>query len=222
MNFYEKLDQETRNHQQELLEIPSLTAALGGNITRESYVSFLEEAYHHVKHTAAILMAAGSRLRPDQQWAFEAIAEYIDEEKGHHEWILNDIAACGEDAEAVRNGEPRMPCELFVSYIYDRITRVNPMCVFGMVHVLEGTSIKLATEAADRIRESLGLPKEAFSYLYSHGSLDLEHYEFFKKLMADVTNPTDQSDILHTAKVAFKLYSDMLRSLPWTTLKQTA
>ena len=31
-----------------------------------------------------------------------AIGEYIEEEMGHQEWVLNDIAVCGGDKEAVR------------------------------------------------------------------------------------------------------------------------
>ena len=34
------------------------------------------------------------------------MARYVDEEIGHHEWILADIAAAGGDAEAVRAASP--------------------------------------------------------------------------------------------------------------------
>ena len=49
-----------------------------------------------------------------------------------------------------------------------------------MVLVLEGTSIKLATNAAGIIKETLKLPDSTFSYLTSHGSLDIEHMEFLR------------------------------------------
>ena len=43
-----------------------------------------------------------------------ALAHYIEEEIGHQEWILNDIKACGGDAEAVRRSQPKVgrnePC----------------------------------------------------------------------------------------------------------------
>ena len=99
------------------------------------------------------------------------------------------------------------------SYVYDRIARHNPVSFFGMVNVLEGTSIALATQAAGIIQDRLQLPSQAFSYLNSHGSLDLEHIEFFKKLMNRLDND-DKAAVVHTAKVVYRLYGDMFRSLP--------
>ena len=38
-------------------------------------------------------MATGAKLNEDKEWLREAIGEYIEEEMGHQEWILNDLAA---------------------------------------------------------------------------------------------------------------------------------
>lgn len=143
----------------------------------------------------------------------EAVAEYIEEELGHQEWILNDIAVCGYDKEMVRNTRPHFSTELMVSYAYDMVNRVNPLGFFGMVHVLEGTSISVADKAADTIRDTLKLPKKAFSYLYSHGSLDIEHVKFFENLMNRIDDRDDQECILHSARAFYKLYGDIFRSL---------
>ena len=77
---------------------------------------------------------------------------------GHEEWILDDIRACGGDAEAVRHGPPGHATEVMVAYAYDTIARRNPLGFFGMVHVLEGTSVSLALLAADAIQKPLALP----------------------------------------------------------------
>jgi len=213
MNFFDTLKNETAQERAGLFAAPIIIEALSGKVTLNDYVAFLTEAYHHVKHTVPLLMAVGSRLPGESEWLREAVAEYIEEELGHQEWILNDIAACGFDKEVVRNGSPSQATELMVSYAYDTINRVNPMGFFGMVHVLEGTSISLADNAADTIRESLSLPKKAFSYLYSHGSLDIEHVKFFKELMNRLDNEQDQAQIIHSARVFYKLYGDIFRSL---------
>ena len=70
-----------------------------------------------------------------------------------------------------------------VAYAYDTIARVHPLGFFGMVHVLEGTSVSLALLAAEAIQKPLALPDAAFSYLRSHGTLDLEHTAHFERLM---------------------------------------
>ncbi|HET6564761.1 MAG TPA: iron-containing redox enzyme family protein, partial [Xanthomonadales bacterium] len=129
------------------------------------------------------------------------------------EWILNDIAACGFDAGKVRHGQPSLATELMVSYAWDTVQRVNPLGFFGMVHVLEGTSISLADQAADTIRRTLGLPRKAFSYLYSHGALDQDHVKFFEGLMNRISDERDQAQIIHSAQVFYTLYGNIFRSL---------
>ena len=102
MSFYQYLLDNTAAERDYLLAAPILHQVLAGGISLASYQAFLAQAYHHVKHTVPLLMACGARLPERLEWLREAIAEYIEEEYGHQEWILNDIRACGGDAEAVR------------------------------------------------------------------------------------------------------------------------
>lgn len=221
MMFYDQLQDGTRQAREKLFAIPFMQAGMAGNITLDSYLAFLTQAYHHVKHTTPLLMAAGSRLSSEKEWLRDAVAHYIEEEVGHQEWILNDIAACGADPEAVRNGQPSLATELMVAYAYDTIQRNSPIGFFGMVQVLEGTSIVAASTAADHIRTNLGLPKKAFSYLYSHGALDLEHVDFFESLMNRIADPWEQQLIIHCANVFYKLYGDIFRTLPLHYLEES-
>ncbi|HRL92504.1 MAG TPA: iron-containing redox enzyme family protein [Pseudomonas sp.] len=214
MNFFDQLQEQTKAEREYLLSAPIIAQVMAGTVSPASYVAFLGQAYHHVKHTVLLLMACGARLPERLEWLREAIAEYIEEEYGHQEWILNDIRACGADADAVRVETPNLPTELMVSYVYDQINRCNPVSFFGMVNVLEGTSIALATQAAGIIKGELGLPPQAFSYLTSHGSLDIEHIAFYEKLMNRLDEPADKAAVVHTAKVVYRLYGDMFRSLP--------
>jgi pyrroloquinoline quinone (PQQ) biosynthesis protein C len=204
----------TRSAREAFLQIEQLARGSRGEIPVESYTAFLGQAYHHVKHTVPLLMACGSRLPADKEWLRKAVATYIEEEIGHEEWILNDIAACGVDPEAHRRSQPGPAVEIMVAYAYDTIHRANPVGLFGMVLVLEGTSILLATDSAAAIRVSLGLPRQAFSYLSSHGSLDIGHMQVFESLMNRLETPADQEAIIHVANMMYRLYGDMFRSLP--------
>ena len=213
MKFFERLQAETERERSYLFSAPIIANSLNGDITLDDYIAFLCQAYHHVKHTTPLLMACGSRLPEDKEWLRNAIAEYIEEELGHQEWVLNDIAACGYDKEIARRSTPHTSTELMVSYAYDTIHRINPLGFFGMVHVLEGTSVSLAHGAGSSIQSALALPDEAISYLSSHGSLDQEHVQFFEGLMNRVKATEDQHIIIHCAKVFYKLYGDIFRSL---------
>ncbi|WP_335944247.1 iron-containing redox enzyme family protein [Pseudomonas sp. G166] len=217
MMFFDVLQEATKEERHELFNLPIIRDALDGKVSLQSYRAFLVQAYYHVRHTVPLMMACGARLPAHLEWLRKAVCEYIDEEYGHEQWVLDDIVACGGDRNAVRDGQPSLPIELMVSFLYDLIARGNPVGLFGMVNVLEGTSIALATHAADSIREHLALPASAFSYLSSHGSLDIEHMQTYRGLMNKLDDPADQAAVIHASKVVYRLYTDMFRGLPRDT-----
>lgn len=217
MTFYQRLLDDTQTERRALLSQPVITECMAGRITLEIYVAFLEQAYHHVKYTVPLLMACGARLPERLEWLREAVAEYIEEETGHQEWVLNDIKACGGDPEAVRNGRPAMATDVMVAYAWDCVLRRNPVSFFGMVLVLEGTSVRLATDAAAAIQKALDLPNAAFSYLRSHGSLDIEHIGFYEELVNRLDKPEDRAAVRDTARVMYRLYGNVFAALPDAT-----
>jgi heme oxygenase len=101
-----------------------------------------------------------------------------------------------------------------VAYAYDLIARGNPAGLFGMVFVLEGSSVALATRAAEAIRRRLGVPKAAFRYLTSHGALDQEHIQVLQRLLDRFDDPDDRAAVAHAATMFYRLYGDIFRSLP--------
>ena len=214
MTFYEQLVEQTADARMGLLGTPIIQGCLHGQVSLPSYLAFLREAYHHVRHTVPLLHACKAALPTANLWLSEPLDEYIEEEQGHDEWILNDIRAAGGDEQAVRHGPPGHATEVMVAYAYDTIARRNPLGFFGMVHVLEGTSVSLALLAADQIQKPLQLPDSAFSYLRSHGTLDQEHTAHFELLMDRIDDPKDRADIVHAARAFYRLYGDVFRSLP--------
>ncbi len=214
MNFYERLVARTTDARMDLLGTPIIQGCLRGEVSLPSYLAFLREAYHHVHHTVPLLHACKAALPQSNLWLEGPLDEYIEEEQGHDLWILDDIHACGGDADAVRDGAAGHATEVMVAYAYDTIARRNPLGFFGMVHVLEGTSVSLALMAADQIQKPLGLPDAGFSYLRSHGTLDKEHTAHFELLMNQIESLADQADIVHAARAFYRLYGDVFRSLP--------
>jgi pyrroloquinoline quinone (PQQ) biosynthesis protein C len=213
MNFYQHLQQATASERGDLLAAPLISAALAGSVTRGNYISFLTRAYHHVKHTVPLLMACGARLPDEQEWLRSAVAHYIEEEIGHHEWILNDIDAAGGNAAAVRASQPDFATDVMVAYAYDTVARRNPIGFFGMVYVLEGTSVSLASQVAGVLEKAIDLPPTAFSYLSSHGALDIEHIGHFEKLVNRFEKAEDREAVVGGAKTFFRLYGNVLRSI---------
>jgi pyrroloquinoline quinone (PQQ) biosynthesis protein C len=217
MTFFNQLQQQTLNHRQNFLSIPVLQDGISGDISLTTYTAFLTQAYHHVKQTVPLLMACGGKLPERLEWLRVAIGEYIEEEMGHQEWILNDLNACGADVDKIRKSTPDSATDIMVAVAFDTIHRLNPVGFFGMVLVLEGTSIALATQAASKIQQTLNLPDPAFSYLTSHGSLDISHMQTFELLMNQLDQTDDQQAVIYTAKIMYGLYGQIFKNLPHST-----
>jgi len=211
MSPFEKLAAATAPLQAELLQIPFVQAGIAGDWSREEYLAFLTQAYHHVKHTTPLLMACGARIAESDEWLRDAMAEYIEEEVGHQRWILDDIRHAGGDASAAAASTPYFANEMMIAYAYDIIARRKPCGFLGMVNVLEGTSVRAATSAADNLASKLGLAKNCFSYLSSHGTLDLKHIDFFASLVERLDSEEDVDFVIHCSKNFFRLYGDIFR-----------
>jgi pyrroloquinoline quinone (PQQ) biosynthesis protein C len=213
MNAYEQVSRQTKCEREFLLSAPVIQRALDGQITRELYLAFLKEAYHHVRHTMPLLMAVGSRLEPRHHWLQKELVHYLDEEIGHDQWILNDIEAAGGSAALVKDSAPCIETGAMVAYAYDTVMRRAPVGFFGMVFVLEGTSVALALSAAERIQSALALPGAAFTYLRSHGKLDQEHVHHLASILDRLDPAADLPAVIDCARAIYWLYGSMFRAL---------
>src|ERR1700688_4665273 len=203
MSFYDRLMAETSKDRDAFLAIPIVQHAIRNGAPRSLYLDFLAEAYHHVKHTFPLLALAASRT-PDERYQ-DALVEYMEEERGHEKWILNDIRALGGDPDAVRNGQGGPACRIMVGYAYYAIEHISPYVFLGSVHVLEGMSVLLADKVADAMKAALGLESDTgFTYLRTHGSLDTEHVAFFRNLVDGFDDRNTQRIIIDHAAIFYR------------------
>lgn len=212
MSFYERLLSETAKDREAFLAIPIVQHAIRHGASRSLYVDFLTEAYHHVKHTFRLLALAASRTS-DERYQ-DAMVEYMEEERGHEKWILDDIRTVGGNPDSVRTGTPGIPCQIMVGYAYYAIEHISPYAFLGSTHVLEGMSVLLADKLADAMKRSLGLETDAgFTYLRTHGSLDADHVAFFRKLVDGFDDLAAQRIIIDNAKIFYRLYGAIFLDL---------
>jgi acyl-CoA synthetase (AMP-forming)/AMP-acid ligase II len=211
-DWFDQLEAATVRERLMFLTIPQLQAGLNGTISRRAYVDYLAQAFHHVSHTVPLMQAARARLS-DRPELIAALDAYIEEETGHEEWILSDIAAAGGDAEAVRASQPAPATRAMVAHAYERIANGNPVAFFGMVYVLESVSVALAQRGASAVARNLGLPPEAFTYLTSHGALDQSHMHFYARLVNRLERAEDRQAILSMARDMFRLFGGVFRSI---------
>jgi Iron-containing redox enzyme len=213
MSTFQKLLSGTTAQRDAFIAIPLLQEVLKSGAPRALYIDFLGQAYHHVRNTAPLLGLAASRCGADDQIYQSALFEYVEEERGHEAWILEDIEALGGDAEAVRRGAPRLPCKVMVGHAYYVIERVSPYALLGMIHVLEGMAVALAGSAVTALRASVApFGEGGFKYLTTHGALDVEHSALFAKLV-DHLGERHLPVIIESAGDFYKLYGDIFRDI---------
>ena len=213
MSQVEILHQQTAEARERFQGLPLIQEVLTKGGSLATYLDFLGQAYHHVKHTAPLLALAAARCGPNDAAYRAALFAYVAEEQGHEAWILEDIAALGGDAEQIEHGSPRFACKVMVGHAYYLIDHVSPYGMLGMVHVLEGMSVALASRAALAIRGSLGIQgSEGFKYLTTHGALDVDHTRFFEELVERL-RPEHLGIVVSSAKDFYRLYGAMFEDI---------
>lgn len=214
MTFFQRLIAGTKIERQDFQSIELIQHATQKGVTSDLYAKYLEQAYHHVRFTVPLLELARDRCGTDDTAYVSALKEYIKEESGHDEWILDDIKALGADSEAVRHGQGGFACRMMVAYAHFAVEHISPYALLGMVHVLEGMSVELADKAAGAIAASFGdTPPNAFSYLTSHGALDIEHVQFFEDLVNSLDDTEIENIVITAAKDFYILFGNMFREL---------
>lgn len=222
-HFFDRLVAETSEDRARFAMTPQLVAGLTGEISRADYIAYLTQAFHHVRHTVPLMLEARAGLASrGNQMLVDALDEYIEEETGHEEWILDDIVAAGGNSAAALLGGPAPATKAMVDHAYDIVRNGNPAAFFGMVFVLEGTSVAMASNGAAAVQRRLGLPKTAFRYLYSHGSLDQDHMKFFEGLMNRIDDAADQAAIVSMAKDMFRLFGGMFAAIELEGVRHAA
>jgi len=212
MSPYDRLLSATAADREAFLRIPLIQNAISNGTSAAMYLAFLSEAYHHVKHTFPLLALAASRT--NDAHLRQALAEYMKEEFGHEEWILEDIARMGGNAAAVAASKPRLPCRTMVAYNYYAIEHETPYAVLGMVHVLEGLSVLLADKIAGALKKRFGMSSEdGFTYLKTHGALDVEHTAMFQRLIDGFQDPAVVDIVIDNTRAMYRLYGAIFEDL---------
>ena len=213
MTAYQILIEETTAARRQFTELALIQKVLQHGASKALYLDFLGQAYHHVKNTAPLLALAASRCASEDFLYQSALFEYLEEERGHELWILEDIQALGGDPDTVSRDKPRLPCKVMIGHAYYLVDRVSPYGLLGMIHVLEGMAVALASKAVSALRSSLSSAgTDGFKYLTTHSDLDVHHTEFFANLINRI-EPGHLPLVIETAADFYKLYGDIFRDL---------
>jgi hypothetical protein len=144
------------------------------------YPEYLATLHEIVRATVPELeqaLARSQELAAGGDPVAEGVAAYLEghlpEERGHAEWLLEDLEELGVDRTVVQARWPsRAVAELKGAQAH-WIAYGHPVSLLGHLWVMEGYPPEPAE--VDALQARTGLPPEAFRFLHRHASIDRAH-----------------------------------------------
>jgi hypothetical protein len=140
---------------------------------------YLYTTHCMIRASVPLMRVAAERCHDlaDSDAVAAALAPYytkhIREEMHHDDWLLEDMALLGLDADAARaRHAPADVAELIGAQHY-WLTYTHPLTLLGCFAVLEGSPPEV--ETLDAVAERTGLTRAALRTLYKHAQLDPHH-----------------------------------------------
>lgn len=195
--------------------VDGVQQALAGRLDRALYVAYLTNVYHYARHSATVIALAGARTVGRHPELARYLIHHADEELGHDQWALDDLAALGVAASTVRASRPVPACAAMIGYEYYIAGHANPVGLFGWLYTLEAMGDDLGSRIADAIRPQLaGTDGRGLKFLAGHGVADHDHTaDLTRMISTHVTDPADRADVEHVADVVGDLYVGLFRQI---------
>ncbi|HEY7483595.1 MAG TPA: iron-containing redox enzyme family protein [Streptosporangiaceae bacterium] len=155
---------------------------------RERYPTYLGAMLWLVRASVPLMEVAVEScddLPPDDPSA-EPLAAYfqahIAEERGHDDWLTEDLAALGvREPDALLGPAPMEDIAALAGAQYYLVRHYHPACLLGYIAVLEGCPPN--ADVVDRLPARTGLPTPAFRTLAEHAALDPGHQRDLDRLL---------------------------------------
>lgn len=211
MSFFITLIEMTDTSRRELEGIEKVHGMIHGGLPLDEYRAFLHDLYHIVWNFCPIIAAAASRCDDRYRDVRYELYARIEEEKGHENWVTDDIVAIGGSASRAKGIPPSLPVQAMIGFNYYSAERVHPCSVLGMLYMLEVVSSVYGGRVADSIARSLGRDVDGggFKFLSSHATMDVEHMAKLNRLIKTIDDPLAQEAIVNSTRVNFHQFSSM-------------
>jgi pyrroloquinoline quinone (PQQ) biosynthesis protein C len=214
MSFFITLVESSDASRRALEAEPRVHAMVHHGLTLDEYRAFLQDLYHIVWHFCPVMGAAVARCGDEFREVRYSLYERIEEEKGHEEWVLEDIEAMGGDVSAVRASLPSAPVQAMIAFNYYAAEHVHPCSVLGMLYVLEVIASVYGGRVSDAIARKIGrdVAADGFKFLSSHATMDLDHMASLNRLVKTIADPAAQAAIIRSTNVNFHQFGQIFRT----------
>jgi len=180
----------------------------------ERYRKLLLELYHVVWNFNPVCAAAASRLTDKHRYIRYFLYEHMQEEKGHEEWVLNDLEVVGVKADQTRAYEPSLSMLGMNGFNYWSAERRHPCSVLGMIYALEVVASVYGGPMTAAITDSLLLEGDrGISFISSHATMDAEHMAELRILLNKLEDTEAQDAIVESTIYNFHQFGRVLEAI---------
>jgi len=211
MSFFITLLESSDASRRSIETSPRVHAMIHKGLTLAEYRGFLHDLYHIVLHFCPIMAVAQARCNGRLDNIREELRERIEEETGHEQWVLEDVAAVGGDVRAVTTTPPSAPVQAMIGFNYNAAERIHPCSVLGMLYWLEVVASVYGGKVADSIARATGKDVTAggFRFLSSHATMDADHMAKLNVLLKTIDDPAAQAAIIESTRVNFHQFGQL-------------
>lgn len=211
MSFFITLVENSDASRRAIENAPKVHSMIHKGLTLGEYQAFLHDLYYIVLHFCPIMAAAAVRCNGQLRNVGDELRERIEEETGHEQWVLEDIAAVGGDVRGVIATPPSAPVQAMIGFNYDAAGRIHPCSVLGMLYVLEVVASVYGGKVADSIARAIGRETGAggFRFLSSHATMDVEHMAKLNVLLKTIEDPAAQAAVIESTRVNFHQFGQL-------------
>jgi hypothetical protein len=144
-----------------------------------AWLAFLGVLYGSIRASVPLLEAARDRARdlspadPLAAGLVDYLHRHAEEERGHDEWLLQDLQSVGVASAELLSRPPSGAVAALVGAQYYWVLHYHPVCVLGYLMVIEGNPPD--RRRLQDLQNRSGLPASAFRTMLEHADLDIGH-----------------------------------------------
>ena len=205
------IEASAEQYNREMVAHPAFAALQQGTLQKKSYIAYLRETYHLIRHTTTVFARAASYL-PDRHRALRGwlIQQALDEHN-HDLLCIKDLEALGEEPATFLAAQPRRGAWNLITQTF-HIAQAAPVSMLGYMLTTEGIGAAFAARGADLLTSSAyGYRSNQVTFLRAHGGFDSKHAEEVKKMMNDLdADEQTKESILAVRRASITSYAQML------------
>lgn len=184
---------------------------VANGLSLERYRNLLLELYHVVWHFNPTCAAAACRITDQHRAVRYFLYDHMNEEKGHEEWVLNDLSVVGVSADLARAYIPTLVMLGLNGYNYWSADRRHPCSVLGMIYTLEVVASVYGGQMTAAISDSLMLQGDrGISFISSHATMDAEHMAELRVILNQVEDEEAKKAIVESTIFNFHQFGKVL------------